>query len=189
VPQGTPGATRTQPTDQFEASRLKADGNFITVHGSLAHTQKLRNDWELFSKISGQASDQPLVNSEQFGGGGMGTARGYLEAEALGDNGLFSTLELRTPSLLRMKRTVGTTEESTGNEWRFYAFGDMGTLTLHDVANEQQSSFRLASIGLGSELQLSGHFHGILELALPFTTLSTTHSHDASVNFRLWTDF
>ncbi len=189
VPQGTLGAVRAQPTDQFEANRLKADGNFIYVHGSLAHTQKLRNDWELFSKISGQASDQPLVNSEQFGGGGMGTARGYLEAEALGDNGLFSTLELRTPSLLRMKRTVGTAEESTGNEWRFYAFGDMGTLTLHDVANEQQSSFRLASMGLGSELQLAEHFHGLLEFAIPFTTLSTTHSHDASVNFRLWADF
>ena len=135
---------------------------------------------------------------EQFGGGGMGTARGYKEAEALGDNAIFGTFEIRTPSLLKTKRLVKKknyqgveeeVEESTGNEWRFYAFADAGTLTLHDTLPGQDSSFRLASYGIGSEVELFEHFHGIVELALPLTSIGTTQAHDTRVNFRLWADF
>ena len=43
--------------------------------------------FQLFAKAQGQVADQPLVNSEQFSGGGLGTVRGYLESEELGDNG------------------------------------------------------------------------------------------------------
>lgn len=181
----------------LERNRFGADGNFIYFRGDLAHTQKLPGDWELHGKVQGQAADQPLVNSEQFGGGGLGTARGYLEAEVVGDNAVFGTVELRTPSLLKMKRTVKKIENgaevedevSSGNEWRFFAFGDAGTITLHDTLPGQDSSFRLASVGLGSELQFAEHFHGRVELALPLTTLGTTSAHDARVSFRLWADF
>lgn len=183
------GSTR----ESLDRNRFGADGNFIYFRGDLSHTQQLGRGWELFGKVQGQAADQPLVNSEQFGGGGMGTVRGYLEAEALGDNAILGTLELRTPSFLRTKRIVGTgadeKEESTGNEWRLYAFADGGTLTLHDTLPEQESSFRLASFGLGTELQFREHFHGILELAMPLTNLSTTEARDVRVNFRLWADF
>jgi hemolysin activation/secretion protein len=179
-------------------NRFGADANFIYFRGDLSHLRKLPRDWELFAKVQGQASDQPLVNSEQFGGGGMGTVRGYLEAESLGDNAIIGTLELRTPSLLKMKRTVkkkgldGVEEEadeSTGDEWRFYGFADGGSLTLHDTLPEQQSSFRLASVGLGTELQYREHYHGILEVALPLTTQSTTQAHEPRVSFRVWAEF
>jgi hemolysin activation/secretion protein len=177
----------------LERNRFAADANFIYFRGDLSHEQELGGGWQLYGKIQGQAADQPLVNSEQFGGGGMGTARGYLEAEALGDNGVFGTLELRTPSLLRTKRLTGTApnlvEESTGDEWRLYAFLDAGTITLHDVLPEQDSSFRLASIGLGSELTFRKHFHSIVELALPLTSLTSTRAHEARVNFRIWAEF
>ena len=183
---------------ELDRNRFGADGNFIYFRGDISHTQQLGRDWELFLKLHGQAADQPLVNSEQFGGGGMGTARGYKEAEALGDNAIFGTFELRTPSLLKTKRLVKKknyqgveeeVEESTGNEWRFYAFADAGTLTLHDTLPGQDSSFRLASYGIGSEVELFEHFHGIVELALPLTSIGTTQAHDTRVNFRLWADF
>jgi hemolysin activation/secretion protein len=182
----------------LDKNRFGADSNFIYLRGDLSHLHKLPRDWELYAKVQGQASDQPLVNSEQFGGGGMGTVRGYLEAEALGDNAIIGTLELRTPSLLKMKRSVKKknaegveeeVEESTGDEWRFYGFADGGSLTLHDTLPEQQSSFRLASIGLGTELQYREHYHGILEVAMPLTTQSTTQAHESRVSFRVWADF
>lgn len=182
----------------LDRNRFGADANFIYLRGDLSHLRKLPRDWELFGKVQGQASDQPLVNSEQFGGGGMGTVRGYLEAESLGDNAIIGTLELRTPSLLKTKRIVKKKndsgveeeiEESTGDEWRFYGFVDGGSLTLHDTLPEQESSFRLASIGLGTELQYREHYHGILEIALPLTTQSTTKAHESRVSFRVWADF
>lgn len=176
----------------LERNRFGADNNFIYFRGDISHEQILPGGWQLYGKIHGQAADQPLVNSEQFGGGGLGTARGYLEAEVLGDNAIFGTAEIRTPSLLReykAHRKPGTPEEPTGAEWRFYVFGDVGTLTNHNTLPDQDSSFRLASIGLGSELQINTHFHGLVELALPLTTLSTTKAHEPRVNFRVWADF
>ena len=176
----------------LDRNRFGSDGNFFYLRGEVAHTQKLRKDWEAFLKIHGQAADQPLVNSEQAAGGGMGTVRGYIEAEAVGDNAIFSTVELRTPSLLREVRKKGDAknpDDRTGNEWRIYGFFDAGAITLHKTLAQQTSSYQLASVGLGTELQLSKHFHAIAELALPLKTVGETSVHEARVNFRLWADF
>jgi hemolysin activation/secretion protein len=176
----------------LDRNRFGSDGNFFFLRSEVAHTQKLRKDWEAYVKIHGQAADQPLVNSEQVAGGGMGTVRGYIEAEAVGDNAIFSTVELRTPSLLREVRKKGdpnNPDDRTGHEWRFYGFFDAGTVTLHKALAEQTSSFKLASVGLGTELQLNKHFHAIAELALPLKAVGETSVHEARVNFRLWADF
>ncbi len=178
--------------ESIERNRFGADSSFFYFRGDLSHEYEFENGWQIFGRVHGQAADGPLVNSEQFGGGGADTARGYLEAEALGDNGLFGTLEVRTPSLLRMKRVPGvegSPDENTGNEWRFYVFGDAGTVTLHEPLPEQNSSYRLASIGVGTEITLREHFHALVELALPLTTVTQTTAHDPRVNFRLWADF
>ncbi len=176
----------------LDRNRFGSDGNFFYFRGELAHTEKLRKDWEAYVKVHGQASDQPLLNSEQAAGGGMGTVRGYIEAEAVGDNAIFTTVELRTPSLLREVRKNGDPkkpEDRTGDEWRFYGFFDAGTVTLHKTLAQQTSSFKLASFGLGTELQLNKHFHALAELALPLTAVGETSVHEARVNFRLWADF
>ena len=178
--------------ESIERNRFGADSSFFYFRGDLSHEYELRSGWQIYGRVHGQAADGPLVNSEQFGAGGADTARGYLEAEALGDNGLFGTLEVRAPSLLRMKRVPGVEggpDENTGNEWRFYIFGDAGTVTLHEPLPEQESSFRLASIGVGTEITLREHFHALVELALPLTTVTDTTAHDPRVNFRLWADF
>ena len=176
----------------LDRNRFGSDGNFFIFRGDLAHTQKLPKDWEAYVKIHGQAADQPLVNSEQAAGGGMDTVRGYIEAEAVGDNAIFSTVELRTPSLLRAVRKKGeqkNPDDRTGDEWRFYGFFDAGTITLHKALAQQTSSFKLASIGIGTELQLNKHLHAIAELALPLRTVGETSVHETRVNFRLWADF
>jgi hemolysin activation/secretion protein len=176
----------------LDRNRYGSDGNFFYFRGELAHTHVLPRGWELYGKVGGQLSDQPLVTSEQAAGGGMGTARGYLEGEVVGDNSIFGTVEVRTPSLFpaTKKSADGPASESkTGHEWRCYGFFDAGTVTLRQPLPEQIASYKLASIGIGTELQLNNHFHGLVELALPLTTLPYTRVHEARVNFRLWADF
>lgn len=176
----------------LDRNRYGAEGNFFYFRGELAHTQILPREWELYGKVGGQLSDQPLVTSEQAAGGGMGTARGYLEGEVVGDNAIFGTVEVRTPSLLAATRKKGEgagSESKTGNEWRFYGFFDAGTVKLLQPLPEQIASYKLASIGIGTEVQLSNHFHGLVELALPLTSVPETRVHEARVNFRLWADF
>ena len=127
-----------------------------------------------------------LINSEQFSGGGLGTVRGYLESSALGDNGVFGTLELRSPSFLH---GAGKDSKNPANEWRVYGFIDAGHLTLNDPLPEQQGSFDLISVGVGSHLRLWNHFNGSFDLGVPLTGQGAISAGDWLATFRLWADF
>lgn len=169
---------------EFENSRFGSDGNFIYLRGDLSHTHTLPAGFEFYAKVQGQLASAPLVNSEQFGGGGQGTARGYLEAEVLGDDAIFGTLELRTPSLLGWLPA-----KWKGNEWRIYAFADAGQLSLKDPLPEQEADFTLASFGFGSRLQLFEHLNGSLDVGIPLKRQGQTKTGSPSVSFRVWADF
>ncbi len=170
---------------QFSNSRFKASGSFIYLRADLANTLELPGEFQLYGKIQGQIADQALVSAEQFSGGGVGTARGYLESEVPGDNGLFGTLELRTFNLFKALPWL----RDRGSEWRVYSFIDSGFLTIHKALPGQESRLELASIGIGSNIQLWDHYNGSIDLAMPLISQGQTQAHDYQVNFRLWADF
>ncbi len=167
---------------EFENSRFRADGSFIYLRGDLSHTHDLPAGFQVFGKVQGQVSSQPLVSSEQFSGGGLGTARGYLEGEVPGDSAGFGSVELRSPPLL------GWLGEKAG-EWRVYAFADGGHLTIQNPLPDQVSTFDMASIGFGSRLRLLDHLNGSIDAGLPLISQSHTHAHDLLLTFRVWADF
>lgn len=167
---------------EFDLNRFRARGSFLYLRGSLAHTHDLSNGLQLFGKVQGQIADQPLVNSEQLAGGGLSTVRGYLEAEAIGDDGVFSSFELRTPQLV-------TWTKSEGNDWRAYVFADGGVLTLRDALPGQASSFTLASVGIGTRFRLMNHLNGSLDAGVPLLDLIQADAFDTQVTVRLWADF
>jgi hemolysin activation/secretion protein len=168
--------------EEFDFNRFRAGDNFIYLRSDVSHQRDLPFDFQAFVKVQGQVSDQPLVNSEQFAGGGLSSVRGYLEAETLGDNGFVGTVELRSPSLL-------TSLGSEKNEWRVYVFADGGYLTLIDPLPEQDSSFGLASAGVGTRIRFQDHLNGSLDAAVPFISQTQTVALDWRVTFRLWADF
>jgi hemolysin activation/secretion protein len=167
---------------QFNENRSQASGSFIYFRGDLSHTHELPGGFQVFVKAQGQASGDPLVNSEQFSGGGLGTVRGYLESEELGDNGIFGSMEVRTPSL-------GDVLGKTVDEWRFYVFGEGGVLTIQDALPEQQEQFRLASVGLGTRIKLMTHYNGSLDVGLPLDNGTTTNAYEPLLTFRVWGEF
>ena len=167
---------------QFELNRHGARGDFIYFRGDLSHTRDLPEGFQFFVKAQGQAADQPLVNSEQFSGGGLGTVRGYLESEELGDNGLFGSAEMRSPSLSSL---LGKTVD----EWRFYLFGEGGLLTIDDPLPQQQAKMKLASVGAGSRIKLLNHLNGSLDLGLPLDNGPQTNVYEVLLTFRLWAEF
>ena len=168
---------------EFDNKRYNADGSFFYLRGDLSHERDLPGGFQLYGKVQGQASAQPLLNSEQFSGGGLGTARGYLESEVVGDSALFGTLELHSPSLSKL---VG---DKLINEWRVYVFGDAGALWLNDPLPEQEKRFEIASYGVGSRVRLLQHFNGSIDAGLPLISQGTTASNDLRLTFRLWADF
>jgi hemolysin activation/secretion protein len=169
----------------YAVRRYGSSGSFIILRADAAHTHDLKNGSQLFAKVQGQLANQPLSNSEQIAAGGLSTVRGYLEATALGDNGIFGTAEFRTPSLIG-NATAG---RSPDDEWRFHVFADAGVVGIHDALPGQKRSQGLSSLGLGTRFQLRKHYHGSLDAAFPLVEMPNAENHDLRITFRGWIDF
>jgi len=145
---------------EFDASRFGADGNFIHFRGEVTHQRDLPGKMQFFVRIGGQATGDALISTEQASGGGLDTVRGFLESEVTGDNALFGTFELRSPSL-------GTWIGKEVSDWRFFVFSDAGFLSLNKSLVGQTESFELASAGAGTRIKLLDRYSGSFQLAMP----------------------
>lgn len=171
--------------NDFDSKRVHSRASFFYLRGDISHTIDLANDSQLFGKLQGQLADGPLVNAEQFSGGGLGSARGYLESAALGDNGAFATFEYRTPSFIGAEDKNGKRRD----EWRIHAFLEGGLLGIYDALPGQDSTTTFASFGVGTRFKYADHFHGSVDLAFPLLDIGTTDALDPLITFRGWADF
>jgi len=163
----------------FGASRHDCDGSYVDVRGDLSHTHEIPAGFQLFGKIQGQVASLPLVSGEQFGGGGLGTVRGYLEGEVFGDDAIFGRGELRSPSL-------GNLLGNKAADGRIYIFAEGGRLWILEPLPQQQSRFDLASVGVGSGIHLWNRCNGSLDLGIPLLNHSPTSAYDLLLTFRVW---
>jgi len=169
--------TGTQEAIDFDNRRYNANANFFYLRGNLAHTQKLPWDFQLFGEVQGQATANPLVDTEQYSLGGQSTVRGYLESVVTGDNAIAGTLEFRTPSL------IGWLPK--GNEWRFFVFVDAGRAALNDPLPEQTSQFNLWSYGAGTTVRLLNHINGDFFIGIPQVTQAPSEAYQPLFSFSI----
>lgn len=175
---------------EFDNKRYNAEGSYVYFRGDASHTHDLPGGFQVFGKVQGQATDSPMINSEQFAAGGLATVRGYLESEVLGDSALFGTVEFRSPSLLKW---LNKPEQQSGvqvpNEWRVYAFFDGGRVWINDPLPDEKVMHELASWGFGSRMRLMGHLNGSIDAAWPLRSAGTTLADDLFVSFRVFAEF
>ena len=174
---------------EFDNKRFKANGGYFYARGDLSHTREMAGGSELYAKVQGQAASGLLINSEQFSGGGVATARGYLESTALGDNGIFGTLEMRSPSFIGLPGKPAGDQKPSDREWRIYGFIEGGSLFLNDALKEQEDQINLASTGVGTRIKLFSHFNASVDLAVPLIDQPEAEKGTPRVNFRLWSEF
>jgi hemolysin activation/secretion protein len=167
--------------DRFDFKRLGASPNFSYVRSEGATTQDIWDDFQLYLHISGQWSDSPLISNEEFSVGGSETVRGYYESETLGDFGIASQFEARTPALLRHFGPL--------DELRVLAFYDEGYSGIHDPLTDQNNHYWLASTGGGLRLKLFNHLNGSLDTGIPLREGPSSHSRVAFFRFRVWGEF
>lgn len=181
---GASGSFFNQSSDwqEFDNKRYMASPSFALLRGDGTHTQSLFGDWQLGLRGSFQLASGALVSNEQFSAGGATSVRGYLAAERTGDDGVLGSVEWRSPSLARW---LG----SNVNEWRFYAFADAATLRLRDPLPEQDSSYSLASVGLGTRLQVLDWLSGSMDWGYPLKDGPNTRKHDPRLNFSVRASF
>ncbi|XRD91010.1 ShlB/FhaC/HecB family hemolysin secretion/activation protein [Dyella nitratireducens] len=160
----------------FDNQRYNARDNFADLRFDFNYVHSFAGDFAVATRASAQASDQPLISSEQFAAGGMSSVRGYLSAEETADNGAIASVELRTPSI---HAWVG----SFADDWRFHLFVDSARLMLIDPLAEQRGRFTLLSTGVGTSFTVFHDLSGDVEYAYPLRAGVQTRAHDGHLLF------
>ena len=171
---------RNLPNDplEFNLKRFGAQANYLYLRGAYDITQALPWDMDVYWKVNGQLSPQALINNEQFSIGGLQSVRGYFEAQILGDRGLQTQLELRSPNF-------GPGVWSRFQNLYAYGFVDYGTVGLRESLLEEKTSFQIASLGAGFRLYAFGGFLGTLDYAYPLKDTVAREKGDSQLLFRL----
>ncbi len=167
---------------EFSNRRFAAKDNFFYLRGDLSHTHDLPGSLQLYTRIQGQASGSPLINTEQIAAGGINTVRGYLIATQLGDSGIMGSMELRSPSLIGNGR-------DKGNEWRGYAFAEAAQLYVNNTLPGEKRTHSLASIGIGTRIRWQDRLYGSFDLGMPLVTQPNAIAQHLYMTFRLGADF
>ena len=126
--------------DEFDTKRSLGVPNFALLDLGLKQTWQLPGDWKFRYRLRGQLSDSPLVSNEQYSAGGVGSVRGYYEAQVQGDYGAIGNIELETPDFGRS----WTGFDSFTMQW----FYDAARLRLENAAADQEDDFQIESTGL-----------------------------------------
>jgi hemolysin activation/secretion protein len=163
--------------EEFARKRFGARPNYLYARGDWRTEQQLTPRTSVFARFSGQLSDQPLISNEQFAAGGAETVRGYLEVEALADNGAILGLELRG--------NLKSTPSDTWGRVLAVAFADAARLRVSEPLRGQQDRFELYSTGVGLRFQGAQYWTAMLDIAVPLTDGPTTRRGDPRAHVRV----
>ena len=115
----------------------------------------------LVIRANAQLSDEPLLSPEQFSLGGLHSVRGYRENQLLRDNGIFASIELRVPLMLRKDGTQIVT---------LAPFIDWGT--GWDVNKLEDHNATIWSAGLGLLVNPTKHVQATVYWGRPFVRIA-----------------
>lgn len=142
----------------WNRSRYDADAEFLKFNASLSHYKDIGRYFGIYTDVSGQWTDEPLLLSEEFAVGGSDLGRAYRYGELSGDRGLGGAVELR----------AGYSPESD-------VISFLQGYTFYDVAavwNTKPSGWEkqdLSSAGIGVRVSLFDAVSARLEMAKPLT--------------------
>jgi hemolysin activation/secretion protein len=167
---------------EFTQRRANASPSFAHFRAEASHLRRLENGMQLYGRVEGQAARDPLLSNEQFALGGVQSVRGYFEVEALGDYGISTQVEVRSPSLASYL-------PPRVNELRLHGFVDAGTAGIYRPTQGQQRNFNLVSAGVGARTKVFDYLNGAVEGATLLTDGADRRAGEFRTLFRLWGEF
>ncbi len=174
------GATNAE----FGLKRFNASASWFALRTDIGYLHKLRGDWRLGVRLSGQIASGALISNEQFSAGGLDSVRGYFESQELGDDGASFQLQMDSPLLLSKQGPI--------DELRLFAFTDGAVLHLRDPLSSQQGKTSLLSVGAGANLRLLGNLNMSSLLAIPLKQtdgVKTDIADTVRIQVRAWAEF
>jgi hemolysin activation/secretion protein len=144
--------------DAFDATinEQKPDGEFFTWRGQAQYLRLLSRNTTILVQSDLQLATTPIVSLEQFSLGGVDTIRGYPQDTALGDDGLFVSVEISN-TVLQFPQWQTRLE--------LIPFWDFGAVWNTD--GEKIDNNILSSLGIGLKLSIDEAFTARLDWGLP----------------------
>jgi hemolysin activation/secretion protein len=167
---------------EFEDKRRGARPNYAYLSAEASFSHDLPYEMQFVSRFAGQVADSPLISNEQFSLGGMTSVRGYFETQALADDGITASLELKSPRLLPISIDYV-------NKFQALAFLDGGFGRIQQPQNGQPENYSLVSTGVGVRFQVWKYFQGVLDLGFPLLTLDPVKAGHPKLHFSIATEF
>ncbi len=164
----------------FAQNRFDARGDYLYATGGVQRTQDLFAGTKLFVKADGQVSDAPLINNEQYAGGGLDNVRGYHETEALGDSAVHTIVEFRGPEMAASHGVCDGKLQCTP-----CVFYDQAHLFIMDPLAGQETRFILEGTGVGVKGTYDKCFEYETYWATALTSTEHTKAGDNMVHFRV----
>jgi hemolysin activation/secretion protein len=81
--------------EQIDHATAQTQGDYTTLLYSVLRLQRITDELQLYVAMQGQLADKNLDSSQKFVLGGPNAVRAYAQGEAVGDEGLLGTVELR----------------------------------------------------------------------------------------------
>ncbi|MBI3442089.1 MAG: ShlB/FhaC/HecB family hemolysin secretion/activation protein [Proteobacteria bacterium] len=157
--------------DGIGRSRANGEHDFMRANLTATRIQELWGDWSLYLSATGQASNDPLLASEEFTVGGESYGRAYDSGEIAGDKGYAGVGEIRYGQLIQ-----GDLVKS----YQLYAFLDSGRVINIDPAVGENGTASLTSTGGGVRFNLAHDFLGYLEADVPLTRQVASENNNAT---------
>jgi hemolysin activation/secretion protein len=173
-------------TAEYQVVRSLARPEFIHFNVDISATQGLWLGAQGAEHLVGQIADGPLASSEQFSAGGLTSVRGYLQSEAIGDNGVNGSFELRSPHLESLAgRRIGRYID----DLRVFAFVDAAAVQVVAPLPAQTDFFDLYSTGAGVRFQLLKYLKGEADIGVPLTAGAVTRADKPRISFSVKSEF
>jgi len=152
----------------------------LWTHNGLPHDSiGLYDDWALVMRTNGQYATQPLIPTEQYPAGGVGSVRGYLQSEVFGDNAYALTAELFT------RRFAAEFHPGYSLGMRPSAFWDYACMNNTAATRDERKWVCIGAVGLGLQYDFTRWITGQLYLADPLESTTSTTAGKPRLHFRL----
>lgn len=181
--------------NDISALRYGAEVNYMIARAQYARIQPIFgiedaqhrqiHQWLLFFKVAGQMTDQQLIPAEQLAIGGATTVRGYSAKSQLGDDGMYGTIELRTPVLLDLISSHVSPASDTKSvrmpfdRLQFVTFVDGGMTRVIDPLPGETSGVDMVSWGVGLRLAATQHVQFKADWGIPLNKVEGDDSTSA----------
>jgi hemolysin activation/secretion protein len=146
--------TENNTTAAQQALVPGAQANYIYDRLLLTRTTSLPADFSAITRATLQIANHNLADSEQLGGGGVGSVRGYYTDTALGTDGILASQELRLPPI----SISGWTGHPQGDQAQLGVFFDYAYLKQNTVIPDSPNDVTLASAGANAHLSFLRNF-------------------------------